>query len=239
MSFDAPTIKHGISPYRSVNFPTNFGEHSVEAIASWILDTLNTLYPNFKTASGDRPINYSYFFDLNPKNMNALSLPAVAVDVVLSEYGTLGSLIGAGDGGYAAGDLREVEIGIVVFATSARRVSAIEAMISRKLDRYINNTPGIPILYVNKTHMADDRGFSTMDRFVMTSLWQNIPDEVFVKLTFMRSAIVEDYIDDDLDNVWTGIVGGINQSITTGGVQISGNGPSHVSLSVKFTPTIP
>ena len=238
MSFDPPTIKGTISPYRSQVYQT-FAEHAQEAIAAWILEQLKTKYPTHNSMGGPIPINYSYFFDLTPKAFQDMSLPAVAIDVVLAEYPTLGSVIGAGSGGYAAGMLRDVEIGLVIFGNSARLSASVDAAVSAQLVRLINHTPDIPIIFATKYHLADDRGFSSIDRFVMTSLWQNLPDEVFVKITWYKSAVVEEFIDDTIDNVWSGMVGGVAQEYDVDGDQSSGITPSHVTLTFKFTPTIP
>lgn len=236
-TFDPPNIKGAISPFRSGIYDT-FAEHASDIIGLWIIEQLKTLYPTHKTKGGDQIIYYSWFFDLQPKEPNVMALPAVAVDVVIAEHPTLGTAIGDGEGGVVAGALRDAEIAIVVIANSARMSASIEGRVARILDRVINFAEDIPLTHVTKYHFADDRGFSSIDRFVMTSLWQNLSDEAFVKLTFYNSGFVEDYIE-DTDEIWAGLVGGINLGITADSEQDSGNSPSHVTLSFKFTPTIP
>jgi hypothetical protein len=72
----------------------------------------------------------------------------------------------------------------------------------------------------------------------MTSLWQNLTDQVFVKITVGRTGFSEAFIE-DTDEIWSGIVGSYGLGIDEGGGLDSGNNPSQVSLAIKFTPNIP
>jgi hypothetical protein len=238
MSFDPPTVKGAISSYRSSLYQT-FAEHAQAAISVWILEQLKFQYPKHRIKGGTVDIFYSYFFDLTPTQMNSLQLPAVAIDVVLTEHPTLGAAIGSGDGGVVPGALKDVEIGIAVFAANAADAANIENVISSRLDRIINHSENTPLLFFTKYHMADDRGFRTLYSFDFPTLWQAMPDEVFIKMTYGKSSCVEEYVDDLLDDTFLGVFGSVNTEIITEGETTINNSVSHTVLSVKFTPSIP
>jgi hypothetical protein len=234
MSWSKPVAPGFISRYDPIAKSTSGS--AAESVGMWLLEQLREKYPKHRDEGGLVDITYEWFFSLEPKT--AISLPAVAIGVMTAEYPKLGSALHAGEGAIVPGELKDAEILLVVLANNVKLRDGIEDRLSRWINKIINHGVDIPLRFATKYDPGDDRGFTQIDRFVISSLWQNLTDEAFVKVSMFRTGYVEDYVEpeDGLGSIWNGIVGSANVS---GGVTARVSGLGHRSLSVLFTPTMP
>lgn len=221
----------GVSAYYPVAKST--AGSAAESLGMWLIEQLKVKYPSHRDEGGDVPIFYQWYFDLDPDT--AMKLPSVAIAIMTAEYPRLGSYLHAGDGAIVPGELRDAEVLTIVLGNNTKIRDGIEDRLSRWISKIINGGSNIPFRYATKYYHGDDRGFSSIDRFVISSLWQNLTDEAFVKVGYFKTGYVEDYVEasDGLGTIWNGIVGSIT---TTGDVVSRVSGLGHRSLAFTFTP---
>jgi hypothetical protein len=222
MSWEKPILSGGMSQYNPVQ--QGMTHSAAESAGKWIIDQLREHYPTHRTIAGDVPIGYEWFFDLSPKT--TITLPTVAIGVMTAEHLRLGSAMQDDHGTVVPGELFDSVIVIVVLANNSPMRDGIEHRLARKLLRIINFTKGTPFRYGSKRDFGDDRGFSSIDRFVISSLWQNLTDEAFVKVTTFTTGWVEDFVEPE-DDYWLGVAGVL-------AVDVSPSPPSNRSLGFSL-----
>lgn len=231
MSFEKPNMPGGASIYYPVAQST--AGSAAESLGMWLIEQLQAKYSYHRDHGGLVPIYYQWFFSLDPET--AAKLPSVAIAVMTAEYPRLGSYLHAGDGAIIPGELRDAEILVCVLANNTKLRDGIEDRLSRWVSKIINGAENVPFRFLTKYDHGDDRGFSSIDRFVISSLWQNLTDEAFVKMTFFKTGYVEDYIEpeDGLGSYWQGVVG--STVYLSGDVTARATGLGHRSLAFSFT----
>lgn len=204
------------------------------AIAAFIIDVLENKFPYIEDNIGNTPISYSWFHSGEPQK--TLSSPAIGLSVATTERQTLGSTsIGTSYGSVVPGSLMVAEVVIVIVADSPRMREDISSKLFKIINKYIGGS-NVPIFYIERKDFGADRGFSSIDRFVMTSLWQNLTEDKYIKIDTYEIGFAENYIEED-DTVDWGIIGNIDANIFSDGLLL----PSDISSSVitfktTFTP---
>ncbi len=230
MSFEKPVIPGAISTYYST--VQSLSDSAAESLGMWVLEQLKLKYPQHRDVGGLVDIHYQWFFSLDPDT--AAKLPSVAIGVMTAEHPRLGSTLNAGDGAIVPGELKDAQILAVVLANNTKLRDGIEDKVGRWLGRIINHAQGSPFRYLTKYDFGDDRGFTQVDRFVISSLWQNLTDEAFVKVTMFNTGYVEAYVEPtDVGIFWNGIAG---SAVVTGDIGARVSGLGHRSLRITFTP---
>jgi hypothetical protein len=182
------------------------------AIAAYFIDILESKFPTVRDNIGDTPITYTWFHSGEPQT--TLNSPAVGFSVAPMEVQTLGSTsIATSFGSIIPGSLMAAEIIMVIVADSPRMREDISSKIFKILNKHVHySNENIPIIYLERKGFGDDRGFSSIDRFVMTSLWQNITEDKYIKIDTYQVGYAENYIEED-DSVDWAVVGTIRDSI--------------------------
>ena len=190
------------------------------AIAAYIIDVLESKFPTVEDNIGDTPISYAWFHSGEPQT--TLSSPAIGISVSPMEKQTLGSTsIATSFGSVIPGSLMTAEIIIVIVADSPRMREDISSRIFKVLNKHVHfSNENTPIIYLERKGFGDDRGFSSIDRFVMTSLWQNITEDKYIKIDTYEIGYAENYIDED-DPVDWAVIGTIDSEMESDDVVIS------------------
>jgi hypothetical protein len=239
MSFEKPSVIGTVPPY--VSATDGIVEMTVDALGMWILERLKSKLPSLKTKNGSEVIYYSWYYDQKPGNpQSLLKSPAVAIDIMLTSELRLGDIIGDGIGGFVPGGVRTARISVAIIANSARYASSLDALIAQQMDLMSGDIDS-PVMYCQRTSYADDRGFTGSERFLANTLWQNMNETVFVRMSTFFMGLVEQFRTGlpELDDSWTGVSGSSATETTVDDIVISGYPTAHRSLRITFTPNIP
>ena len=206
------------------------------AIAAYFIDVLEDKLPTIRDYVGTMPISYSWFHSGEPQK--TLQSPAVGVSVAPMEYKTLGSAqMATSYGSIIPGSLMTGEIVMVIVADSPRMREDISSRIFRTLNKHVHyNNESSPIIYLQRKGFGDDRGFSSIDRFVMTSLWQNLTEDKYIKIDTYKIGYAENYIDED-DLVDWAVIGSMDADIWSDDTSLPPRITSSVvTFKITFTP---
>jgi hypothetical protein len=243
--FDPPVMPGTISPFRTTDIET-FGEYITDAIGNYLIHNLKKYYPRqrMKNAPQGVPIFYSRMFDLRPDDeILGMHTPAVGISVDTAEHITNSDIIPGEDGDFMPGDVYDIQIMTVVIASTSSISDAVDAQMTRVLNWLLNRGDS-PLLYMTKSLYSADRGFSTIDRFVLYALWQNLTDQQFVRIATYNSAVMDVYSDiglpEDMNFGWDSVVGSSSVKMTSDDTIVElMQYQSGVSLRFKFTPVAP
>ena len=205
-------------------------------IAAYFIDVLESKFPTIKDFTGDTPISYSWFHSSEPQK--TLQSPAVGISVAPMEYETLGSSqMATSYGSIFPGSLMSAEIIMVIVADSPRMREDISSRLFRTLNKHVHyNNENSPIIYLTRKGFGDDRGFSSIDRFVMTSLWQNLTEDKYIKIDNYTVGYAENYIDED-DPVDWAVIGSMDADMWSDDVSLPPRITSSVvTFKITFTP---
>ncbi len=182
------------------------------AIAAYFIDLLEEKLPTIADNIGDIPITYTWFHSGEPQT--TLNSPAIGMSVAPMEVQTLGSTsIATSFGSIIPGSLMTAEIIMVIIADSPRMREDISSRMFKILNKHIHfSNENTPITYLERKGFGDDRGFSSIDRFVMTSLWQNITEDKYLKIDTYEVGYAENYIEED-DPVDWAVIGSIDSDM--------------------------
>lgn len=202
------------------------------AIAAYFIDLLEDKLPYMEDLFGNTKITYSWFHSIQPQK--TLSSPAIGISVAPMEYQTFGSSsIATSYGAVIPGSLMTAEIVMVIIADSPRMREDISGEIFRVMNKYGSKKP---IFYIERKGFGADRGFSSIDRFVMTSLWQNLTEDKYIKIDTYEIGYAENYIDED-DSVDWGVIGAIDSDIESDGIDLEARiSNSLITFKTTFTP---
>lgn len=206
------------------------------AIAAYFIDLMESKFPSMKDVFGDTLISYSWFHSGEPKT--TLDSPAVGISVAASEYQTLASTsIATSYGSIIPGSLMSAEIVVVIVADSPRMREDISSRLFKILNKEVHyNNENTPIIYLERKGFGDDRGFSSIDRFVMTSLWQNITEDKYIKIDTYEIGYAENYIDED-DSVDWAVIGSFDADVLSDNVDLNMRiSSSRVTFQTTFRP---
>lgn len=206
------------------------------AIAAYIIDLLEDKFPFVEDIVGQTPISYSWFHSGEPQK--TLLSPAIGINVAPMEEQTLGSTsISTSYGSIIPGSLMSAEIIVVIVADSPRMREDISGSIFKILNKYVNGNNS-PIFYLERRGFGDDRGFSSIDRFVMTSLWQNITEDKYLKIDTYEVGYAENYIEETDDVDW-GVIGAVDSNILSDNEPLfSETSNSVITFKTTFTPNL-
>ena len=205
------------------------------AIAAYFIDVLESKLPTIADNIGNTSITYTWFHSGEPQT--TLNSPAVGVSVAPMEVQTLGSTsIATSFGSVIPGSLMIAEIIMVIIADSPRMREDISSRIFRTLNKHVHfSNENTPIIYLEKKGFGDDRGFSSIDRFVMTSLWQNITEDKYLKIDTYEMGYAENYIDED-DPVDWAVIGTIDSEIKSDDISLAPISSSTITFKTTFRP---
>jgi len=205
------------------------------ALAAYFIDLLEDKLPTMRDTLGDTPISYSWFHSGEPQT--TLNSPAIGLSVAPMELQTFGSAsIATSFGSIIPGSLMTAEIIIVIVADSPRMREDISSRLFKILNKEVHyNGENTPIIYLERKGFGDDRGFSSIDRFVMTSLWQNITEDKYIKIDTYEVGYAENYIEED-DPVDWAVIGYIDGDLQSDNVSQRITSPSRVTFQISFTP---
>lgn len=205
------------------------------AIAAYVIDVLEEKFPYIKDSWGNTPISYSWFHSGEPQK--TLKSPAIGLSVAPMEEQTLGSTsIATSYGSIIPGSLMKAEIVIVIVADSPRMREDISGRLFRVINKNMRGADS-PLFYIERKGFGDDRGFSSIDRFVMTSLWQNLTEDKYIKIDTYEVGYAENYIDED-DSVDWGVIGAIDSDIESDGIDLGTRiSNSLITFKTTFTPS--
>ncbi len=229
MSFEQTPDGISVGRYYGVKIGTS--KEPTSAIAAFIIDTLEERFPTIKDSIGETSINYSWFHSGEPQE--TLLSPAVGISVAPMEQQTLGSSsFSTSYGSIVSGSLMKAEIVMVIMADSPRMREDISSRMFKILNKFIGRSNS-PLFYLERQGFGDDRGFSSIDRFVMTSLWQNITEDKYLKIDTYEVGYAENYIEEEDEVDWA-VIGNIDSDI------LSDNKPllidiSNVNITFKTT----
>lgn len=232
MSFEQ--TPDGISVGQYYGAKSGTMKEPTSAIAAYIIDILEDKFPTMKDALGDTPISYAWFHSGEPQK--TLLSPAIGLSVSPMEKQTLGSTsLATSYGSIIPASLMSAEVIIVIVADSPRMREDISGRLFKIINKHMNGTNS-PLFYIEKKGFGDDRGFSSIDRFVMTSLWQNITEDKYIKIDTYEVGYVENYIEED-DVVDWGVIGSIDTNILSDGAPLpSGISDAVITFKTTFTP---
>jgi hypothetical protein len=235
-------------PFETPPVPGTVGRYYVEkenakalsdtaptAIGDFIIDLLTQKLPSIPTLTGnEQPITYSWYFNVEPKDSGILTTPAVGIMVLTQDFPTLGSAIRGPGGMILPGTLHDGMLNLVVISRDPKTREALSHRIRRVLEREINffNT-GHPLTYIEPVDLGDDRGFSAVDRFMYAPFWQNLSENVYIKLSSFSFGVAEAYVDDDVPIPWA-VIGSGSTSVNGDAGELFGGG--HITLKLKFKP---
>jgi hypothetical protein len=207
------------------------------AIAAYMIDILETYFPSIQDRVGPIPLSYTWFHSGEPQK--TLVSPAIGISVAPMEIETLGSTsIATSYGSVVPGSLMQAEIVMVIVADSPRMREDISGKLFKTISKYITGATS-PIFYIERKGFGDDRGFSSIDRFVMTSLWQNLTEDKYIKIDTFEVGYAENYIEES-DWVDWAVTGSIAADMLSDGTPITKGEPSSfVTFKATFTPTAP
>lgn len=190
------------------------------AIAAYFIDVLESKFPTIKDNIGNTPISYTWFHSGEPQT--TLNSPAIGISVAPMEVQTLGSAsMATSFGSIIPGSLMTAEIVVVIIADSPRMREDISSKLFKVLNKHIHfSNENTPIIYLERKGFGDDRGFSSIDRFVMTSLWQNITEDKYLKIDTYEIGYAENYIDED-DPVDWAVIGSIDSDMESDSILTS------------------
>jgi len=206
----------------------------MSAIAAYVIDILESKFPTIQDALGDTPITYSWFHSGEPKK--TLSSPAMGISVAPMEIPTFGSThISTSRGSIIPGSLMMAEIVLVIVADSPRMREDISSRLFRTFQRHMQGRDS-PFFYFERKGFGDDRGFSSIDRFVMTSLWQNLTEDKYIKIDTYEVGYAENYIDED-DPVDWAVIGAIDSEMQADNTDLSVPiSDAVITFKTRFTP---
>lgn len=206
------------------------------AIAAYFIDILESKLPIIKDNIGDTLITYTWFHSGEPQT--TLNSPAIGISVAPMEKQTLGSTsIATSFGSIIPGSLMTAEITMVIVADSPRMREDISSRLFRILNKEVHNSnKNTPIIYLERKGFGADRGFSSIDRFVMTSLWQNITEDKYIKIDTYEIGYAENYINED-DPVDWAVIGSIDSEILSDNEELPTRiTSSRVTFQTTFRP---
>lgn len=230
MSWEKPIVGGAVSRY----YPKHSGTATepTSAIVAWIIDILEEEFPSIENFSGSSPIYYSWFHGREPSD--AINVPSVALSMRAGEQETLGIMINGDNGVEIPGSLMRSELELVILADSTRQREDISSRIFKILNKRIHLFKDNPIYSFRRMSAGDDRGFSTIDRFVMSSLWQNMTEDVFFKIDHYELQYTEVYVDESDNNAW-GMVGSFETSNSNEELEFSS--VTHITAQFKIVPS--
>jgi len=231
MSFEQ--TPDGLSVGQYYGSKTGTLKEPTSAIAGYLIDILEDKMPYIRDRIGNRPISYNWFHSGEPQK--TMLSPAIGLSVAPMEAQTFGSTsIGTSYGSVVPGSLMKAEVVCVIVADSPRMREDISSRLFRTLNKHVTHRP---IFYIERKGFGDDRGFSAIDRFVMTSLWQNITEDKYIKIDTYELGYAENYIDEE-DAVDWGVIGSIDSSIQSDAVDLDiAFAGTSITFKTTFTPT--
>lgn len=235
MSFEQTPDGLTIGRYYGVKAGT--ATEPTSAIAAYFIDILESKLPTIKDFLGVTPIVYTWFHSGEPQT--TLNSPAVGISVAPMEVQTLASAsLGTTFGSIIPGSLMTAEVVIVIIADSPRMREDISSRMFKVLNKHFHyNNKNTPIIYLERKGFGDDRGFSSIDRFVMTSLWQNITEDKYLKIDTYEIGYAENYIDEE-DPVDWAVIGSIDSDMESDDILTSiPVSSSLITFKTTFTPT--
>jgi hypothetical protein len=225
MSWERPIGRNAVSRYYAKQGGST--TDAVSALVAYIIDLLEDKSPTIRDKFGDSTIYYHWFHANDPQQ--SMQTPAVGISLMAGETNTMGNLISTNDNFLLAGALMDAEITLVIIADSPRQREAISSKIFHVFNRWIYEGDS-PITYIEKSGYGDDRGFSSIDRFVMSSLWQNLTEDKYLKIDTYTIGYVEFYREDDALPVEWAVIGSVR-----GSGDINDPYSGHTTVQVKFS----
>lgn len=206
----------------------------MSAIAAYLIDVLEDKFPTIQDVFGETPITYSWFHSGEPQK--TLSSPAMGISVAPMEIPTFASShISTSSGSIIPGSLMMAEIVLVIVADSPRQREDISSRLFRTFQKYTQGRDS-PFFYFERKGFGADRGFSSIDRFVMTSLWQNLTEDKYIKIDTYEVGYAENYIDED-DAVDWGVIGSIDSDMQSDNNDLSiPISDARITFKTIFTP---
>lgn len=230
MSFERTPDGLSIGQYYGLKSGTM--KEPTSAIAAYIIDLLETKLPHIEDRIGNTNISYSWFHSAEPQVV--ISSPAVGISVAPKEHQTLGQYISTSYGSMVPGTLMRGEIVVFIVADSPRMREDISSRIFRVLNKEIhNNISKLPIIYLERHGFGDDRGFSSIERYIMSSLWQNTTEDLYLKIDTYEIGYSENYIDEE-DPVDWAVIGNIDAEMESDGILLP---PPITNTSFTFKTT--
>ncbi len=223
MSWEIPIARGAISNYYSKKDGTT--TDATSAVAAFIIDILDEKAGYIRDKFGDTKILYTWFHSAEPSS--SLTSPAVAISVMSNERDKLGANIDANDGTVLFGGLMDNEMTMLIIADSPRQREAISNRIFQVLNKWVHLRES-PIHYIMRMGFGDDRGFSSIERFMMSSLWQNFTEDKYIKIDIYNLGYVEFYEDDDEIVDWQ-VIGSIKSD------DIPNPYSTNISMRIDFT----
>ncbi len=232
MSFEQTPDGITMGQYYSVKQGTS--KEPTSAIAAFIIDMLEERFPFIEDRVGEVPITYSWFHSGEPQR--TLSSPAMGISVAPMEIQTFGSTsISTSYGSMVSGSLMKAEIVLVIIADSPRMREDISGRLFRVMNKYAS-VEGSPLFYIERKGFGDDRGFSSIDRFVMTSLWQNLTEDKYIKIDTYECGYAENYISEE-DTVDWGVIGNIESELLVDNIYLPSDiSAANITFKTTFTP---
>ena len=218
MSFEQTPDGLTMGAYHSVKAGTS--KEPTSAIAAYFIDVLESKLPTIADRLGNTPISYTWFHSGEPQT--TLNSPAIGLSVAPMEVQTLGSAsMATSSGSIIPGSLMTAEIIIVIIADSPRMREDISSRLFKVLNKHVHfSNESTPLIYLERKGFGDDRGFSSIDRFVMTSLWQNITEDKYLKIDTYEIGYAENYIEED-DPVDWAVIGSIDSDMESDNILTS------------------
>jgi hypothetical protein len=195
---------------------------------------LEERFPYIENRIGNIPITYSWFHSGEPQK--TLSSPAMGISVAPMEIQTFGSTsISTSYGSMVSGSLMKAEIVLVIISDSPRMREDISGRLFRVMNKYAS-VEGSPLFYIERKGFGDDRGFSSIDRFVMTSLWQNLTEDKYIKIDTYEVGYAENYIE-EADGVDWAVIGSIDAEILVDNTYLPSKiTDANITFKTTFTP---
>lgn len=234
MSFEK--TPDGISVGRYYGNKSGTMVEPTSVLTAYIIDLLEEKFPSIDDVYGSSTISYSWYHSVEPQT--SLQSPAVGISISPTEKQTLGSTsLTTLGGSIIPGSLMVAEMTVVIVADSPRMREDISSRMFKILNKYINGITA-PIFYFERKSFGDDRGFSAVDKFVSTALWQNVTEDKYVKIDSYEIGYAENYIDEDDISDW-GVIGAIEHNISSDNVLLSSDiGSTNITFRTTFTTNI-
>ena len=230
MSFEKPVVNGAISRYYSTK--QSYAAEPSAALVGWLIDYLEANLPSIKDVGGDVPITYSWFYSQQPQEN--IVFPYVAISAYFAERESIGTLMEGVNKSPVVSMLVDVYMDVVIVAQSVKLREDIESAVYRTLFRavYAGKTD-TPLAYFEKVDFGDSRAFSTVDRYITTTMWQNLTENAYYKVvSFMGGfyfAMPETGTDD------FALIGLADLGMNTDTINVGGSG-HRIALRVLFTP---
>jgi hypothetical protein len=238
MSFEQTPDGITMGQYYGIKQGTS--KEPTSAIAAFFIDTLEDKFPSISDRFGEVPLSYTWFHSGEPQK--TLRSPAIGISVAPMEIPTFGSTsISTAQGSIVPGSLMMAEVVMVIVADSPRMREDISGRLFKTINKFMSGARS-PLFYVERKGFGDDRGFSSIDRFVMTSLWQNLTEDKYIKIDTYEVGYAENYIDES-DYNWEldwGVISNIDAGVLANGIPATPDFSSGViTFKTTFTPTSP